>query len=412
MDAQSTARIKEGMTYEKERQGPPPGFPPLPPIPSARYVDQAFNDLEFERLWKRSWVYAAHADELPNPGDFVLWTKLRSPIVIVRGKDDTIRAFYNTCRHRGAPLVKEDAGNRKRFVCGYHAWTYNLEGDLIGMRDQRDFPDLDKSCYGLIEVKCETFGNWIFVNCDPEAEPLKDAMGPVWDEMQQFQPDKIKLANKAEYRINCNVKVLLDAFLETYHLKSIHQDTVDRFLDHEGTTIELWDAGHSRMVTPNRRPDWQDPGTVGLPETETVGEIARDNNVSYNIYPNIVCPPAPTGMPFIVFWPESMNTMVLECVWFSPPWGDGPLPDVWDIRLKNFVRILEEDTQFAPQIQASVESDGFKGIPLSYQERRIYHWHEELDRRIGAEHLTDKVAVEPLMQPFVVDPRLHSEAAE
>ena len=410
VDSQTIARIKSGMAYEKDRDGPPPGFPAFPPIPSARYVDEDFNTLEMDRMWKRSWVYACHASELPDRGSFILWRKLGSPIVIVRGKDDTIRAFYNTCRHRGAPLVKEDSGKLSRFVCGYHAWTYSLDGDLVGLRDERDFPDFDRSCHNLIQVSCESFGNWVFVNCDPEAEPLMDYLGPVADEMAEFQPDKIRLAHKAEYEIPCNVKVLLDAFLETYHLKSIHQKTVDRFLDHMGTTIELWAKGHSRMVTPNRRPEWKDPGVAGLPEIDTVGEIARDSNVSYNIYPNIVCPPSPTGMPFIIFWPKSVNSMTLECIWFSPDWGDGPLPDVWKARLDNFERILEEDAQFAPQIQASVESDGFRGIPLSYQERRIYHWHEELDRRIGVDHAREGVSVEPLLEPYVTKPGMSSAA--
>ena len=401
MDARNVEKIKAGMAYEKARNGPPDGFPALQPIPAARYVDETFNDLEMRRLWKRSWVYAAHMDELPEPGSFILWKRLGSPILIVRGKDDEVRAFYNTCRHRGGPLVKETTGRRNLFVCGYHGWSYDHEGALVAVRDPRDFPEFDKSCLGLISVRCERFGNWVFLNCDENAEPLREYLGPVATEMAEFQPESIRLAHKSEYEINCNVKVLLDAFLETYHLKSIHQNTVDRFLDHLGTFIELWPKGHSRMTTPNRRPEWQDPGVAGLPEIDTVGEIARDNNVSYNIYPNIVCPPAPTGMPFIVFWPKTLNTMTLECIWFSPDWGEGPLPEIWKTRIDNFERILEEDTQFAPQIQESVESEGFQGMPLSYQERRIYHWHEELDRRIGRGELSDAVRVVPLLDPYI-----------
>ncbi|MCG8440659.1 MAG: Rieske 2Fe-2S domain-containing protein [Caulobacterales bacterium] len=404
MHPRSVDRIRAGMAYEKARTGPPEGFPALPPIPSARYVDEAFNQLEFERLWKRTWVYACHMDELPEAGSYLLWKRLGSPILIVRGQDDEVRAFYNTCRHRGGPLVKDDAGRRNLFVCGYHGWSYDHTGRLVGLRDERDFPDLDKSCLGLISIRCERFGNWVFVNSDENAEPLLDFLGPVAGEMAEFQPHTIRLAHKAEFEISCNVKVLLDAFLETYHLKSIHQQTVDRFLDHLGTTIELWPNGHSRMVTPNRRPEWSDPGVAGLPEIDSVGPIARENNVSYNIYPNIVCPPSPSGMPFIVFWPKTINTMALECIWFSPDWGGGPLPDIWKTRVGNFEAILEEDTQFAPQIQASVESDGFKGIPLSYQERRIYHWHEELDRRIGADALPAGTRVEPRLGPYVESP--------
>lgn len=402
MDAQTTQRIKDGMAYERARNGPPEGFPALPPIPAARYTDKDFNALEMQKMWKSTWVYAAHLDELPKKGSYLLWEKLGSPILIIRGKDDVVRAFYNTCRHRGAPLVKDKSGKRNLFVCGYHGWSYDPEGNLIAVRDERDFPDFDKSCLGLLSVRCEMFGNWIFVNLEDDSEPLMDFLGPVADEMSAFQPENLRLADKAEWEVDCNVKVLLDAFLETYHLKSIHQQTVDRFLDHLGTTIELWKNGHSRMVTPNRRPEWKDPGVAGLPEIDTVGEIARDNNVSYNVYPNIVCPPAPTGMPFIMFWPKTINTMVLECIWFSPEWGDGPRPEVWDTRIDNFERIIEEDTQFAPQIQASVESDGFRGIPLSYQERRIYHWHEELDRRIGEDDVPKNAKVESVLAPFTL----------
>ncbi len=404
MDSRSAERIKKGMAYERARNGPPEGFPRLPPIPSARYTDPEFNALEKDRLWKKSWLFAGHMDEIPEPGSFVLWKRLGSPILIVRGRDNRPRAYYNTCRHRGGPLVKEDRGRKNLFTCGYHGWSYDHDGRLVAIRDERDFPDFDKSCLGLIPVRCDVFGKWIFVNLDSDAKPLLDDLAPVAAQMAEFQPDRLRLAHKAEYAVGSNVKVLLDAFLETYHLKSIHLQTVDRFLDHMGTTIELWPNGHSRMTTPNRRPEWKDPGVAGLPEIATVGEIARDNNVSYNIYPNIVVPPAPTGLPFIVFWPQTMNTMTLECVWFSPDWGPGPLPEVWKTRIANFERIIYEDTQFAPQIQESVESDGFKGIVLSYQERRIYHWHEELDRRIGAADVPAHARVTPILEPFIERP--------
>jgi len=410
MDIMTVKKIKEAMAYEKARNGPPEGFPQLPPIPSKRYVDEAFNRLELDLMWKKTWVYACHMDELPEKNSYILWKKLHSPILIIRGKDDKLRAFYNTCRHRGGPLVRENSGRKNLFVCGYHGWSYDYEGNLVAIRDPRDFPDFDKSCLGLIPIACERFGNWVFINCDAEAQPLMEYLGPAGEEMKEFQPENIRLAHKAEYHVNCNVKVLLDAFLETYHLQSIHQETVDRFLDHLGTTIELWPHGHSRMVTPNRRPEWKDPGTRDLPEMDTVGEIARDNNVSYNVYPNIVCPPSPTGLPFILFWPKTINTMLLECVWFSPDWGDGPLPDIWKTRVANFDRIIGEDTQFAPQIQESVESDGFKGIPLSYQERRIYHWNETLDQYIGKAQIPDGMAVKPMLEKYIENPTAQSAA--
>ena len=100
------------------------------------------------------------------------------------------------------------------------------------------------------------------------------------------------------FDVKCNVKVLMDAFLEVYHLKSIHQNTVDRFLDHRGATIALYRNGHSIMVTPNRRPEWQDPGTRGMRRVDTATEVIAKNNTSFNFFPNLVTPVDPTGCPF------------------------------------------------------------------------------------------------------------------
>jgi len=406
MDAAATERFVkrflEGMQYEASRTAPPEGFPQLPDIPGGRYNDPEFLAAEWQGLWKRSWLYACHADELPEPGSFMLWRRSGSPILIVRGKDGQIRAFYNTCRHRGAPLVKTETGHCDGLVCSYHGWTYTLDGRLMNLRDKRDFVGLDMSSRSLIPVRCESFANWVFVNEDPAAQPLLEHIAPFPQFFEQFQPEHIRFVEKHGFDLKCNIKVLMDAFLEVYHLKSIHQNTVDRFLDYRGTTIALYRNGHSLMVTPNRRPDWTDPGTRGMPRVETATIISSKNNPSFNFYPNLVTPVDPSGLPFLLFWPTGANTMHIECHWFAPGADGGQLHELWPTRIANFDRILFEDTQFAEQIQESVESPGFRGIPLNYQERRIYHWHEELDRRIRAAgiDIPEHLRVPPMLEPW------------
>jgi phenylpropionate dioxygenase-like ring-hydroxylating dioxygenase large terminal subunit len=389
----------EGMRREQERDAPPEGFPALPVIPGGRYTDPAFLELETRHLWKRSWLYALHTDELPKPGSFRLWKKTGSPIIIIRGKDQRVRAFYNTCRHRGAPLVEAEKGETKGFFCRYHGWTYDLDGRLLAVREKRDFPGMDTSCLGLAEVRCEQLGNWVFVNEDPDAEPLCDSLAPVPGHWEHLEFERHHHIASASYEIACNVKILLDAFLETYHLKSIHPQTVDRFLDSRGTHVVLWPRGHSLMVTPHRRAEWRDPGAAGMPEIDSAEEIFARQNPSYNLYPNLVTPPSSTGTPFITFWPRTPRSMTVDVHWFAPEGAEGH--ELWPTRMSNFERILEEDTQFAPRIQQSVETAGFKGMYLSYQERRIYHWHEELDRRIGAERVPSSLRIKPLMEPFL-----------
>ena len=411
MDPDDVRRIQGGALYEAARTAPPEHFPQLPDIPGGRYVDPGFIELERRGLWRRSWLYGIHADEVPNPGSYMRWERLGEPLFFMRDDAGKVRCFYNTCRHRGAPVVTEDKGEARGLTCKYHGWTYNLRGELVNLRDKRDFVGLDMSCRSLIEVRCESIGKWYFINLDDDAPPLARSLGPFHAELAAMSPDSLVLVDRTAIKVGCNVKVLLDAFLEVYHLKSIHQNTVDRFLDHRGTVISLYEQGHSRMVTPFKRPGWQDPGCAGLPDIADVDPFLGETNVSLNVFPNLVTPLAPSGVPFLCFWPLDARSMLIEVHWFAPGWGDGPRPAVWDLRLSNFLKILDEDLQFADSIQRSVESGGFTGMPLNYQERRIYHWHQELDRRIGREKIRPGLQVPPVLEPFVEHMRDPAAAA-
>jgi phenylpropionate dioxygenase-like ring-hydroxylating dioxygenase large terminal subunit len=402
MDPQEIARISTGMAYEAGRAAPPPDFPSLPDIPGKRYVDASFYELEQRHLWRKTWLYGIHDDEVPLPGSYVRWNRAGEPLFFLRGDDEKVRCFYITCRHRGAPVVSEDRGQLDgTFACPYHGWTYDRRGDLVGLRDRSDFVGLDMSCRSLVEVRCEALGGWYFINLDPDAEPLADSIRPIWNHFSAFQLDRLRLVDKQAFTLRCNVKVLLDAFLEVYHLKSIHGKTVDLFLDHRGAHITLWRGGHSRMVTPNRRDGWIDPAVAGLPELPGVDPIYATSNISLNLYPNLVTPVAPSGIPFLCFWPVDLTTMMIEVHWFAPGWSGDTRPPIWDQRLTNFRNILDEDLQFAEKIQKSVESSGFRGMPLNYQERRIYHWHQELDRRIGAANIDEDARVLPVLDSYV-----------
>lgn len=144
MDQCFIDRVYEGFEYERSRKEPPADFPVLPLIPGGRYTDPDFLELEQKFLWKKSWLYACHSNELPHKGSYILWNKTGSPILIVRGEDDQVRAFYNTCRHRGGPLVTASSGKVSGgLTCIYHSWSYDLEGNLRGVPDRRGFSDLN-----------------------------------------------------------------------------------------------------------------------------------------------------------------------------------------------------------------------------------------------------------------------------
>jgi phenylpropionate dioxygenase-like ring-hydroxylating dioxygenase large terminal subunit len=155
------------------------------------------------------------------------------------------------------------------------------------------------------------------------------------------------------------------------------------------------------MLTPNRDPAWRDPGSRGMPAFESATALTRHNNPSYNVFPNLITPLDATGVPFLLFWPTGEYRMEIEVIWFAPREEQPALEAQWARRIENFERIMQEDIELLEHIQGSVDSPAFDGIMPNYQERRIYHWHEELDRRIGLEQVPDAHRVCPVLGPWI-----------
>jgi choline monooxygenase len=386
---------------ERARRAPPSDFPPLPELPGGRYTDRGFFVLERERLWRRAWLYAGHVDQLPVPGSYFLWPYGSAPIVLMRGDDGEIRAFYNTCRHRGAPVLREPEGTAGPVLaCGYHGWSYDRAGRLRGVTDKRDWGTFDPACRSLVPVRTGRWGNWLFVCEDPQADTLEDFLAPLVARLAHLPLIEFRLIHRRAFDVACQYKVLLENFLEAYHFKLLHPRTTDRIFDYQGTSVHLWRNGHSMMLSPNRRADWFDPGAVGMPALSRYTTIEQDHNPSYCLFPNLILPIAPTGIPCVAIWPKTVDSCAMEVIWFAPD-ARSPRDPLWDTRIANFDRIVDEDIQFAEPMQASIASPGFTGVPLNYQERRIYHWHEELDRRIGSAHVPQALRVQPVLAGWV-----------
>jgi phenylpropionate dioxygenase-like ring-hydroxylating dioxygenase large terminal subunit len=313
-------------------------------------------------------------------------------------------------------------------MCGYHNWTYKTDGSLVGIPERQDFPDdFDLSCRGLIAVRCEMFGNVIFVNFDDDAMSLTDWLGPLAQEWAEFQFDKVRLAARYSFELECNWKVAMEANMEVYHVPFIHPETVAPLVDPKRNVNHFYPNGHARMLAPAPRdtnrehvraidspPEWQDIATVG--------ELGRTSTQSYTLFPNWVSPLSNFFVPPIVFWPTGLKTTRLELVTFALDWGDGPAPDLWTVpdasqpNGRDMSPIILEDTQFGEAIQKSMESPAFQSVPLSYQEARIYSFHQSCDAMIGRENVPEALRVEPVIGKEWVWPndprRAEMEAAQ
>jgi nitrite reductase/ring-hydroxylating ferredoxin subunit len=150
-------------------------------IPGARFTGADFLALERQLLWPRGWVFVGRDDEVSEPGHYFMWERTGVPLIVIRSADGAVRIFYNSCRHRGAPVVREPRGRNRALRCQYHSWTYDTFGRLVSVPDERDFVDLRLEDRSLVEVRAESCGGWLFATENPTAPPLANALGAAAD---------------------------------------------------------------------------------------------------------------------------------------------------------------------------------------------------------------------------------------
>ena len=241
MDAALDRRIRA-------RTAPPDGAVEIPPIPTERYTDPAFYEAEQQHLFAASWLFVGHESEWPEPGSYRLTSRSGAPIVVVRGEDGVLRAFYNSCRHRGAPVTRDECGTGRRLTCQYHSWSYGTDGTLKGVPDSRSFVGLNKDDLGLIPVGCDTWDGWVFINEDPNASPLLDFLGPVAEQMAEINGPAMRAVGSRVHPLACNWKLMVDAFLEVYHVRTVHPDNAALLYNDQATTVSMFPNGHSRLT--------------------------------------------------------------------------------------------------------------------------------------------------------------------
>ena len=218
-------------------------------LPARFYTDLEVFAIEQARIFGRSWQVVGHHDQLSKPGDFFTTELQREPLLLVRGAQGELRGFYNVCRHRAGPPA-EGCGNRKLFRCGYHGWTYALDGLLISAPEVEGVQDFHPEQFALTPVRAEEWFNLIFVNLDPNAELLRKSLGELPAQAEKFEFTKMKLFERRTYEMKCNWKTYIDNYLEGYHLPSVHP-ALNRELDYNAYVVEPY-ARHVRQFSPIR----------------------------------------------------------------------------------------------------------------------------------------------------------------
>lgn len=271
-------------------------------IPARYYTDPAILGIEREKVFYANWWLACHTSRLSQTGDYVVTKVCDEEILIVRGRDDAIRAFFNVCQHRGHQIVKDDAGRMSNLmVCPYHAWSFALDGSLVRARNTENMPNFDKKDYGLKSVRCEVAGGFVWLNVDGAAPDIAEVVEDLEAQIKSYVPalDELVFSQRIEYRVNCNWKVLIDNFLECYHCTPAHPALVD-LMD-----MRTYDVNTSR---------WMSSHIAGAPRsTSTAAYSFEKGDVDFGyaawfVWPNVT----------IWAYPGEANIMTLQII------PDGP----------------------------------------------------------------------------------------
>ena len=207
-------------------------------LPKHYYTAPEVFAAETERIFYRSWIFVGLLEDLSKAGDYVTCSVADQDLLVIRGRDGSLRAFYNVCQHRAHQLAA-GRGNMRRIVCPYHAWSYDLDGRLAYARNSESVPGFDASAICLTPVRVEAFCHLVFVNLDPGAPPLGEETEGLEAEVRGAAPniDDVRLADRAEKVIAANWKVVIENFSECYHCTVAHPSFTQGVVDPESYRI-------------------------------------------------------------------------------------------------------------------------------------------------------------------------------
>ncbi len=405
-------------------------------VPVARYTTAEFHDLEVEKVWRRVWQMACREEDIPAVGDHLTYDIAGLSILVVHTEHDGIKAYFNVCPHRGR-LLKESRGRSSELRCAFHGFAWELDGCLKQVPCRWDFPRMVDDEWSLPEVRVGTWGGFVFINMDPNCEPLEDYLGDLPNHFERWPlEDRFKEAHVAKV-MPCNWKVAQEAFMEAFHVVATHP----QLLPSLGDAKSQYDVfgNFSRALTPSGTPsphiNWtpseqeifdamsdrnlDEPPKAEVAEGDTarrlgghmtreglrkvIGDRADDlcdaellENIYYTVFPNF----HPWGAYNRIcyrFRPNGHDhgTSIMECMLLSPFAGDERPPaapinwlgddeDWTDApELGLLARVFNQDVYNLPHIQTGLETMPQPDVTFAdYQETKPRHFHKLLDEWI------------------------------
>ena len=384
------------------------------PVSYEDSISPEFYEIEREAVFKRAWLNVGRVEQIPRTGNY--FTKelkvVNTSIIVVRNRDGIINAFHNICRHRGNKLVWDDdpraesSGTCRQFVCKYHAWRYDLDGNLTFVQQEEEFFDLDKNRYGLVPVHCDVWEGFIFVNFAPVPEQsLTEFLGPMITDLKGYPFGRLTQRWTYRSEVKSNWKLYLDAFQEFYHAPVLHANQSPTKYS-QAAAEAGFEAPHYRIDGPHRlvstsgvrvwemdaemRKPIEDicrSGLFGPWDGPDLGEMPAGLNPakcepwgldSFQLFPNFVILIWGQGWYLTYhYWPTSHNTHIFEGSAYFPPPRSPRERIAQELAAASFKEYGLQDANTLEATQMMVESGYVDRFPLNDQEVLLRHLHKE-----------------------------------
>ena len=396
------------------------------PVSVESYRSPEFFERERTQVFMRAWLCMGRVEQLPEPGSYFVKPVevCKASVLVTRDGSDRIQAFHNVCKHRGNLVALQESGKQSRFTCAYHGWTYKNDGEVLSIPDQKSFFDLDKKSCGLTKIATDVWEGWIFINFQKEPEiSLTDFMGDYGRVFAGIPYTNLEQELVIEARLQCNWKLIADAFAEAYHVPAMHPATLaPGFANPIKNKFAAPLSGHvhgiHRAVSTYGNPDFEFPPESHVERLSSTvnagGVLAADvnddviklrahpgvnptKNVSWAadvtwIFPNFDIDFSPGGFWSHEFWPIAYN----ETRWVARI-RMGPATSVRH-RLQQehyaarWAEVVLEDVTNCERIQLGLESGAIDFMHLQDGEFMIRHSIEVLEKWVNAKTVAEAMA--------------------
>ena len=359
-------------------------------LPREYYASLAIHQEELAAIFAGRWLCVGRGDEIAQPGDYVVRQVGDAGVVVLRDTAGHVRAFHNTCRHRGTRLCENPAGNLgERIVCPYHAWTYALDGRLLGAPSTAGIEGFDKADYPLHSVHVAEWEGFVFMNLASRPEPFASAFAPVVDKFSRFALPRLVTARRIEYDVQANWKLLFQNYSECYHCSPVHPALVKLSPATSGEN-DLFDGpflGGFMTINEHVGSMTMSGRSCGVPVSTTLDADDHHRVYYYSLFPNMLLSLHPDYVMFHTLWPAGPGRTRITCGWmFHPDTLEDPACDVddgvqfWDMTNRQDWHICEESHR-------GIMSPAYQPGPYSPRESLSVAFDREVLKALGRRSL-------------------------